>query len=352
MDGEGLRPDVLADARWVAPHGIGRFAREVLDRLPWVGRLDRGPPVLHPSDPLWLTATLMRRRPTVYFSPGFNPPLRCSASLVFTIHDLVHLHFPQESSLAKRLYYRFVVRPGARRADRLLTVSDFSRKEIAEWAGIDPDRIVVVGNGVGPPFGPDGPHHDPGFPYLLFVGLRRPHKNVDRLIEAFAASGLAEELRLVFAGPSDPWDPAAGPSDTQTVDLARRRGLLDAVHFAGRLEDAELASYYRGARALVLPSSYEGFGLPALEAMACGTPVLAARAAALPEVAGDAAVLVDPFDVEELTAGLRRVVADEELRADLVARGGERARHWTWDRVADRIACVLDELGADSGAPR
>ncbi|WP_027482712.1 glycosyltransferase family 4 protein [Deinococcus pimensis] len=322
---------LLVDDRWSGQHGIARFSREVLARLGPSGAIS-AVPLMHPAEPVLLGLELTRRRPDVYFSPGFTPPLWSPVPFVFTIHDLIHLDVPEESSRGKRLYYDLVVRPAARRAARVLTVSEFSRRRIVEWAGVPGKRVVNVGNGVGEAYTPEGARHEPGYPYLLYVGNRKPHKNVPRLVEAFARLDVPD-LRLVLSG---------GPDD-DTRHLALRLGVLDRVVFAGLIPEVDLPAYYRGAVALAYPTLYEGFGLPALEAMACGTPVVTSNRTSLPEVVGDAALLVDPEDVEVIVAALTRVVADFALRTALASRGLARSRLFSWDRTAALVARVLEE---------
>jgi glycosyltransferase involved in cell wall biosynthesis len=252
---------------------------------------------------------------------------------VLTLHDLIHLGFAAESSLAKRLYYGRIVRPATRRAHAVLTVSEHSRREIARWTGIGSDRIVVVGNGVAPAFRPAGERWALDRPYVLFVGNRRPHKNVPALLRAFAASGLAGHAALLLSG----------DADALTGRWVHEAGLGNAeVRFAGAIPEDRLPDYYRGALALAIPSLTEGFGLPALEAMACGTPVLAADCGALPEVVGDAALLVDPTRTEAIATGLRRIAGDAALRETLSARGPARATRFRWDDVAARVQRVLE----------
>lgn len=324
------------DSRWVGPHGIGRFAQEVLARLP--GKPLRSPfSPLSPLDPLALSAALWLRRPAVFFSPGFNPPLWSPVPFVFTIHDLIHLHVPEELSRLKAAYYRFVVRPAARRAFRVLTVSEYSKTQIVRWAGVKPDQVVVVGNGVDLAFSPDGPAYDPGYPYILYVGNRKPHKNLPRLLEAFAQVAAEQpELHLLLSG----------APDDETRHQALRLGIYHRVVFAGHIPEAQLPALYRGAALLTLPSLYEGFGLPPLEAMACGTPVVVSDTTSLPEVVGEAGVLVDPQSVPSIADGLRRALTDSDLRERLRAAGLERARQFSWDRVAERVRRVLAEAEA------
>ncbi len=324
---------ILADARWRGEHGIARFAREVISRLPRVELVPDRFPLLHPLEPLWLTAIVLRRRPGAYFSPGFNPPPLSPVPVVFTVWDLIHLRFDWYSTARREAYYRLVVRPAARRASRVLTGSQFSKGEIVEWAGVPEARVTVVGSGVGPEFRPEGTSYSPRFPYLLYVGNRRPHKNLPRLLRAFHQSGLAGELRLVLSG----------QADAATAAVVHQLGLDQDVVFAGRISDSDLPGYYRGATALVFPTLYEGFGLPALEAMACGTPVLASNVTSIPEVAGDAAVLVDPYDVEAIANGIRSVVDDQVLRERCRERGLKQAKRFSWERTAGLTRQVLSE---------
>lgn len=330
---------ILVDQRWIGPHGIGRFAAEVLGRLSGTDHVPERWKLLHPLDPLVLSWLLRRLRPRVYFSPGFNPPLWSPVPFVFTIHDLIHIYFPGAVDLARQAYYRLLVRPAAQQAYRVLTVSTYTQQAILAWAGLPAEQVIVVGNGVGPAFGPVGRRHTPGYPYVLYVGNRKPHKNLARLFQGFAQSGLSHDLRLVLTGV-----PTA-ETDMHTATLR----LAGQVVYAGQLTDADLAAYYRGALALVFPSLYEGFGLPPLEAMACGTPVLTSQAAALPEVVGDAAVLVDPYDVEAIAWGIQCVVEDSELRQELYHKGLVRARQFTWEQTTARVWRVLEEAAAYCG---
>ena len=329
---EAVAGTLLSDARWTGPHGIGRFAREVLSRLPGHTQLESGPKVFSPADSFWLSFQVIARRPRVFFSPGFNPPLICPAPLVFTIHDLIQIQVPEVSTLDKLMYYRAVLRPAARRAYRVLTVSNYCRDEIVKWCGLPAERVINVGNGVGGAFRPIGPSYDPGFPYMLYVGSQRRHKNLHRLIQAFRKIDYPR-LHLLVTG-------IATPRFRAYID---RAGITNRVRFLGCVTDYKLAAIYRGAILLVLPSVSEGFGLPPLEAMACGTPVVVSRCTAPPEVVGDAGVLVDPFDVDDLRNGLERVLGDTDLRSTLCRLGLQRSRQFSWDRVAERVRRVLED---------
>jgi O-antigen biosynthesis alpha-1,2-mannosyltransferase len=323
--------EVLYDARWVGNHGIGRFAGELQKLLPnLVGYRARRRP-WHPLDPAFLGAALWRQKPKLFFSPGYNSPVGWPKPFIFTLHDLNHLCVRDNSNPAKRAYYKHIIRPACHRAAFVLTVSEYSKREISAWAGVSEQRIINVGDGVGYPFTLDGPRHEPGYPYLLFVGSHKPHKNLHRLLEAYGISGVCEEVRLIMTGK---------PSHSLQCEI--RESLLgERVQFVDSPSAEELACLYRGALAFVFPSLYEGFGLPPLEAMACGVPVLTSNVCSLPEVMGDAAVLVDPLDVEAIADGIRRLVQDGELRAKLQQRGLLRAKAFSWEETARKTSDIL-----------
>ena len=331
-----MKSAMVFDARWIGTHGIGRFAAEVRQRLP-ASTTD-----LTGTDPVSLRGLMELEiqalrsglgKNTIFFSPGYAPPLSWRGPLVFTIHDLIHIDVPEERSKFKTLYYNTVVRPGIHRAGRVFTDSEYSRNRILEWSGAEESKVVVVSCGVSDRFSPVGPVHSPGYPYIFYVRNAKPHKNTLGLIRAFA---LLNEpgLRLLLSGKPDP----------HLQHEALRLGVLDRVVFAGRIPEEDLPTYYRGALVVTMPSFYEGFGLPPLEGMASGVPVVVANATSLPEVVGDAGLLVDPADIESIADGLHRALTDQSLRQTLIARGLERARHFTWDKVGSRIRQELDQL--------
>ncbi len=323
--------NVLSDARWVGAHGIGRFAGEVLRRFPEHMQLVRGPNPLSPVDPAWLSAQAFAKRPAVFFSPGFNPPPVCPAALVFTIHDLIHIDVHGEGSLAKRLYYETVVKPACHRAHRVLTVSEYSRSRIIAWSGVPESQVVNIGNGVGPPFEPEGPRYRPDFPYALYVGNSRPHKNLQGLLVAFREVA-CPELRLVVAGCAR----AAVATEVQRLGIEKR------VETMASPTDEELAAVYRGALFLVMPSLVEGFGLPALEAMACGVPVIASKNTSVPEVVGDAAISVDPLDPSGIAAAMGSLLGDDTRRDSMRRLGIDRARRFPCDEVAAKARKAIE----------
>jgi glycosyltransferase involved in cell wall biosynthesis len=325
------------DPRWSGAHGIGRFADEVIPRLGDTHALEPGVPKLSLLDPVATMLALAKLRTGIYFSPGFNGPLRCPVPFAFCIYDLIHLRFPGESSWLRSAYYRHVVLPASRKAFTIFTISEHSLQTILEWSRLPRERLCVAGCGVAAAFTAAGPVHRPGYPYFLYVGRRDPHKNIARLLDAYGASRSRSDVRLVLSGA-----PEQG-----TQRLVHDRGLSSDVVFSGPLHDDELAAYYRGAVALAFPSLYEGFGLPIAEAMACGTPVLTSNLTAMPETAGDDnAMLVDPLRAEAITEGMDRLAQDSGLRAALSARGIARARQFSWDEVGRRV-----REGLEAGQP-
>lgn len=322
----------IFDTRWKGPHGIGRFATEVHQRLEDFSSIGiRGRPS-RPWDALPLTQYLHSAGPRLFFSPGYNVPIGKPCPFVFCIHDLNHLFFRESSNVLKRAYYAAVIRPAAARAELIFTVSEFSRRAICEWAEVEEGKVIDVGNGVSAAFRPEGPRFTGADrPYLLHVGCHRPHKNFERVLRAFAAAGLAPDCMLVSTG-----EPTA-----DMRQLIARLQLTQHVLFVGVVPEEELAALYRGALGLIFASLYEGFGLPIIEAMACGTPVLTASVTSMPEVAGDAAILVDPYDVESIRAALVNLAHDSRLRESLQARGLQRARLYSWDATAQKVSSAL-----------
>jgi glycosyltransferase involved in cell wall biosynthesis len=328
-----MQPPIYFDIRWNGDHGIGRFARELQNRLPGLVPLRIMGAKLSPIDPLASTLALARLKKGCFLSPGFNPPLRSPIPFVFTIHDLVHLRVPEESSLLRRLYYAAVVRPAARQARRILTVSEYSRQDILEWAGLPPSAVQVVGNGVSPVFVPGPGGRAQRADYLLHVGRRGGHKNIRNLVRAFAISRACAGLKLLFTG----------VADAPTQALAAEYGVASKVAFSGPVDDLALLQLYQQAIALVFPSLREGFGLPIVEAMATGTPVITSNVTSMPEVAGAGnALLVAPLDPEELAAAIDRLASDPELWQELSMRGLVRARAFSWPVVCERVTLALD----------
>ena len=270
-----------------------------------------------------------------------SPRLPCPA--VVTVHDLSYARSPELFSRRDRTLLK-LVRGSVRRAARVIAVSEFTRTDLCEVYGVDPGKVVAIPNGVSAAFRPvDGAKeivlHRFGIdrPYVLCVGALQPRKNVPLAIEAYAqVAGRGTDCEFVIAGGD-----RGGRLDV--LDAILRTGLTGRVHLVGRVEDETLPALYTGARALIFPSLYEGFGLPALEAMACGTPVVASNTTGLAEAVGDAGLTVDPHSASELAGAIRRVLDDPELSDRLVAAGLARAAEFTWARTARATADVYHE---------
>jgi len=322
----------LYDARWLGVHGIGRFAAEVISRLSLRMHELRGPwgPAF-PLDPLWVSWQIAKQQPDVYFSPGYNPPLKSKVPFVFTVHDLNHLDVPDNSSLAKRLYYNHVIAPACRRAYKVLTVSEYSRQRILEWSGLETDRVINVGNGVGVEFSPNGEANKPDYSYFLYIGARKKHKNLRNLFIAFSEARLPNTVKLVLSG----------LPDKELVSLGEQLGIGERLVFVGEISGENLPSYYRGALALVLPSLYEGFGLPIVEAMACGTAVVTSDRTSMPEIAGDAGYLIDPESVSSITSALVRVIQNDDERSMRIRNGLIHVKKFSWAETAKKVEDVL-----------
>jgi len=275
------------------------------------------------------------------------PATRCRT--VVTIYDCIHLMFPQylPGSMAY-VYARLSMWSAVHKADRILTVSEASKRDILRFFDIREEKVAVIYNAIDERFlvTPTDDQIDQmrqryqlEHPFLLYVGNIKPHKNLERLIDAFGRVRGAghDELRLVIIGD----ELSKYPPLRQAV---HRHRLDKFVRFLGFQPSDALAVFYRLARAFVFPSLYEGFGLPPLEAMACGTPVVTSNVSSLPEVAGGAALLVDPYDPISIADGISRVVTDESLRRDLVARGLARARDFSWTDSVAKIHRIYMEV--------
>jgi glycosyltransferase involved in cell wall biosynthesis len=329
----------LYDQRWYGTHGIGRFAKELGDRITHVALQRDGRP-MSPLDPFRRFGEAGRPGQWL-LSPGYNAPLQTRMPFILTMHDLNHIDRPDNSSLLKRLYYRLVLRRLCHHARAVLTVSEFSRQRISQWFGLDPERVFNVGNGVSSAFRPDGPRHQVEGGYVLCVSNRRGHKNEEGLLRAFALSQLPPSVKLVLTGE---------PTDA-LLALATTQGLGNRLVFSGKVSEEALASLYRGAQFLVFPSFYEGFGLPIIEAFACGTPVITSNLTSMPEIAGDAAVLVNPHDADAIGKAMNHLHHTADLRAVLIERGRQRVAMFSWDGVADRVMAAVKAVDTDPDFP-
>jgi glycosyltransferase involved in cell wall biosynthesis len=295
----------------------------------------------------WLTGPI-----DVFHSPDFvMPPVR-AARTILTIHDLAFLLYPECAHPNLRAYLEKAVPRSVHRADFVVADSENTRNDVICLLGVEPERVAVVPGGVDPAFRPvTDPARiaalrqtiglDETTPYILFIGVIEPRKNLVGLIEAFDILKDRRSLphKLVVAG-------RRGWLSDSTMDRAERSKFRHDIVFTGFIPDGELATLYSAAEAFAFPSHYEGFGLPVLEAMACGTPVVASRASSLPEIVGDAGMQVDPDDAERLASALELLALNPEMRADFSARGLERAGMFTWDAAAKVMLDVYRKVAA------
>jgi glycosyltransferase involved in cell wall biosynthesis len=271
-------------------------------------------------DGLWYPFILGRTAAVdVLHCPTYRGPLRSRTPLVVTVHDLAVLRHPEAFNRWTRTYSPLLVPRVLAAARRVIAVSEFTRRELIELLRVPAEKIHVVPNAVGEEFTREGDAEEGE--YVLAVGTLEPRKNLERLVEAARRTG--RELRVV------------GARGWGGVDVGG-----NGVRWLGEVSDTELARLYRGATCVAYPSLYEGFGIPVLEAMACGTPVVTTRGTAMEEVADGAAVLVDAQSPEDIAAGIERAASE---RDQLVARGVERARAFRWDAVADATVRVYEE---------
>lgn len=317
---------LYVDDRYRGAHGIGRYAREVLPRLrpDWRSLGLSG----SPHSPFDAFRPLPRLgREDVVYSPGYGALARAHRQ-VLTIHDLIHLRAPWPGRAKFAAYYAGPVRHAVRKSGLVLTVSETSARDIREWVRDDAVRVVNAGNGCSAAFGPDGPVEAAEQPYVVFVGNTRRHKNLDVVLRALA---MTPDVRLVTVVPAA----EAAAVESRATAL----GIRDQVSYLNGVDDARLAGLYRGAIATVMPSTLEGFGLPALESVACGTPVIFWRGcAAVAEIVGDRGwAMATSEDAAEWAAALV-AAAGAPRRVDPPAPGA-----YDWDRTAGSVSDVLEQ---------
>jgi glycosyltransferase involved in cell wall biosynthesis len=358
---------IVLDARTAADHfpGIGRYVVNLARALTAIApeldltllrnpnarssrwALPDLPAAYSPTSPFalqqqWRVPRLLRNlKATLYHSPYYLMPYRPGVPTVLTAYDVIPLIYPQYYTLPQRLIFRLAHDLALRAAHTVIAISEATKRDLIKHFGVKDRRIVVTPLAADPGFKPQtadriaaarAAYHLPDR-YVLYLGSNKPHKNLARLVTAFCESEVRNqksEIHLVIAGA---WDTRYPEAKQLAIDNNR-------IHFLGPVREAELPALYSGALAFVFVSEYEGFGLPPLEAMACGTPVIASRASSLAEVIGGAGLLVDSHDVSAIAAALERVVSDAAVRADLQRRSLERAAAFTWERTAAQTLAV------------
>jgi glycosyltransferase involved in cell wall biosynthesis len=278
-----------------------------------------------------LTRLLRREKVDLFFSPDGYSSLGSKVKKVITIHDLNFEHNPKDLPFVVRNYLRCFFPKFARKADHILTVSAYSKNDIVKAYAIDPSKISVVYNAPNPIYAPVSEsekqavriEYTKGKPFFLFVGSLHPRKNVQRLLEAFSMlDNPPADLVIV------------GKKMWKNTDIQLPEKNQAQVHFVGYLDKEKLAKVMGSALALTYVPYFEGFGIPMVEAMACGTPLIAANATCLPEIAGDAALYCDPFSIKDIHAAMEQLLNDGELRETLKQKGLERVKNFSWDKAA------------------
>ena len=352
--------------------GTGHRFRLYFNQAPAPGLFPEGVETrAMPFARLWthvrLSCEMQAAPPDVLFVPSHVLPLIHPPRSVVTVHDLGFQYYPEAHTLFQNLYLRWSTRYNARTATRIVADSEATCRDLLRAYAVPADRIVVVYPGrdesLAPVMDPqklDAVRVRYGLStrYVLYVGTLHPRKNLVRLVKAFAAllgtlNSTSEHgaggrfdgeggLQLVLAGQK-------GWLYEKIHGEVRKLGLEDRVVFTGYMPEADLPSVLSGALAFAFPSLYEGFGLPVLEAMACGTPVVCSNVSSLPEVAGDAAMLIDPLDVDALAVAMYQVITDGALRDKLVEQGMEQIRRFSWRQCASQVLEVLEDAGRGLG---
>jgi glycosyltransferase involved in cell wall biosynthesis len=374
---------IVIDARRVRDFGIGTHIRSLVHALAGIDSTNRYTLVVAEADlpafsglPDNFQTSIYARTDTSYlgnllfpmYLRGLAPdlvhiplnrvPLLMIQPYVVTIHDMANLLFDVEPSKLHMALRRFRFRRGLVRASRVIAVSESTRRDVQTLMGVAPHRLRKVYNAPDPEFFAATPAGEPGqrcriteryqidYPFVLYAGNIRRHKNVPRLVEAFAVvreqlatHPVYHDLRLIIIGDTLSQHPAV----RQAVIRSRVEQL---VRFLGFVPFETLRCFYQLAAAFVFPSRYEGFGLPPLEAMACGTPVVTSNVSSLPEVVGDAAILVNPENVFDIARGIKEALIDEPLRAELIRRGREHAARFSWQRTARQVLEIYQEAAA------
>lgn len=391
----GLR--VVFDARRVADFGIGTYIRNLVRSLARLDNSNQYTLITNMQVPEFADlpsnfdiAVYEKKSKMGYAQFGFTlflsqfsadlfhiplnaVPLWMPRPYLVTIHDMSTLLFASQSGYRSNLRF-YYLRRGLARAARVLAVSSATRRDVESVLQIPASRIQVVYNAPDPTFRRvSAPPHSNGgaphtgtpaeiqpvleryrihYPFLLYVGRTNPQKNIPRLVEAFAVlrgeiqdHPLYKDLRLIIIGD----EIARHPALRHAVIQSR---VEDSVRFLGFVPIETLRAFYQAASAFVFPSLYEGFGLPPLEAMACGTPVVCSHVSSLPEVVGDAALIVNPENVFDIARGMRDVLLNSELRADLIERGLRQVERFSWERTAAQVLQTYEEITSYKNRPR
>ena len=333
-----------------------RYSLEVLRRQANLRLVPGEAPVFSLSEQWRIPRQLRGLRPALIHAPYYLRPYALPAPVVLTAYDLIPLIYPRYFTLKERAIFRLAMGLALRTAQAVIAISQATASDLQRHYRLPPARLAVIALAADPAFGPQPmeaiaairQRYQLPERYALYLGSNKPHKNLVRLIEAWK---MVTGLRLEVSSPGPHRSAAAlviaGHWDERYPEARQRAaalGLGGSVRFLGAVAEEHLPALYAGAELFVFPSLYEGFGLPVLEALACGVPVVCSNSSSLPEVAGDAALLVDPLDVPAMAQALGRVLGDLSLRQDLRARSLARAALFSWERAARETLAVYRRM--------
>jgi len=366
---------IAIDARMLKAgtmHGIARYVHELISCLRTAGGKHRFFIFVNEDSPLesmvlpsnmelitartrWISLSeqielpnlLRRLRADLFHSPSFVAPFYSPCKTIMTIHDLNHMVLPQFYTPFHKVYYSFFVKRCIRRSEAILTVSRFSRDEIVRTLKVPPEKVAVTYNGISPNYrrvtNPETLRYVRDIyelpeRFVFCLTNNKPHKNVHQLVRAYSYSGL--KLPLVLAC----------PFDSGILSVAEQYGKKHLVFFSKFINEEHLPAVYSLTDLFVYPSTYEGFGLPPLEAMACGAPVVVARSSSLPEVVGDLAIFANPFDYQDMARALRAGIEDTAARARMQENGLAHAMQFSWEQMARQTLAIYEACGRGSHA--
>ena len=369
---------IAIDARMIKPgsmHGIARYVYELLRGLTkrnldiqYLAIVNRESPLpderwsdnirFVEADSSWISFGEQFEIPKIlrdnnidlFHAPSFVAPLMSPCKMIMTIHDLNHLVLPQFYTPFHQVYYRLFVKSCIARSACILTVSQFSKQEIVRTLGLDPDKIFVTYNGVNEFYRPVADQEELAYvreiyelpdEFILCVSNNKPHKNVHQLVRAYCQSNV--DLPIVLAT----------PVDSALLRLAESFNKKHLIYFSKFIAEEHLPAVYSMTKLFVYPSTYEGFGLPPLEAMCCGAPVVVARSSSLPEVVGDYAIFADPYDHMDIAQALERGIQQSESMRLTPAQINSRREKFSWEKMADQtLNLYLRSLGVSREDPR
>ena len=336
---------IVVNGRLLREHtiGVSRYTNEVVNRFRNKARIIKPRGLAKKGKGIiWEQLILPRKisQKDLLWSPANTGPIYVK-NQVITIHDVIPLDHPEWFNLRFASWYRFLLPRLSKRARKIITISQYSKERIIQLLNVPDEKVAIIPEGVGDNFKPIPEinaqkvltKYGVRLPFLLVVGSIEPRKNLSRLFNAWENVHLQfPDLELVVIG-----------VQARSARNSTMTSIPDSVHLLGYVQDAELPSIYSAALALVFPSLYEGFGLPILEAMACGTPVIASNSTSIPEVVGEAGLLFNPFDIDAITATIEKFVQDSELQEILREKGFKQASKFSWDTTAQQVWSVLSE---------